>query len=62
MHQFLLFISPQVLTSSLRFSSLFSLCFQTITAVDRFDCFIAVVLITPQQLEYLNVHLRKHYA
>lgn len=40
----------------------FFLHFQPITLLDRLDCFTAVVLITAQQLEYLNVHLCRHYA
>lgn len=48
--------------TSFFFPPSFFLRFQPITPVDHFDCFIAVVLITAQQLEYLNVHLCRHYA
>lgn len=65
MHHFPLFISLQVFTSSLLVSPVVVMLLADIGGSLLLIALLLIYcssLITAQQLEYLNVHLQRHYA
>lgn len=65
MHHFPLFISLQVFTSSLLVSPVVVIFLANIGGSLLLIALLLIYcssLITAQQLEYLNVHLQRHYA